>query len=354
MLLKIIYITGVFLLISCASTADEKIPKSDHYNSEKDVFFNPHAKEDHGFFEFLKWIFNRNQGAWPEKVPLKSKPNLPQKLESNQMAITFVNHATFLIQIPGLNILTDPIWSDRASPVSFAGPKRVISPGIKISQLPRIDVIIISHNHYDHMDLETLKKLNDKYHPKILVPLRNKRFLQSKGLENIEELDWWDNIDLNKNEITLVPAQHFSSRSLFDRNKTLWGGFVIKHKDLKIFFAGDTGYSPHFKEIAQRFGGVQLSLLPIGAYKPRWFMGPVHIDPYEAVKAHLDLKSQQSIGMHYGCFKLADDSFKSPVEDLIKAKQKFKIKDNSFRTMNEGQTLYYQFSKNQLQEITYE
>ena len=338
-------------MISCATKAKEEIPQSDHYDIEKDVFFNPYVKEDHGFMDFLKWIFNRNPGPWPQKVSPKAVANLPTKLSSDQMAITFVNHASFLIQVPGLNILTDPIWSERASPVSFIGPKRVTPPGIKFSKLPKIDLVIISHNHYDHMDLSTLKRLNDEHHPRFLVPLRNKKFLIKEGLENVEEMDWWEQTEVQSNIVTFVPAQHFSSRSLFDRNKTLWGGFVIQHKELKIFFAGDTGYSPHFKETAERFNQIHLALIPIGAYRPRWFMGPVHVDPYHAVKAHIDLKAKQSIGMHFGCFRLADDGFLSPTQDLERAKIKLQIQDNSFRVMNEGQTLYYQFTKEMLTQI---
>lgn len=352
MLIKIIYFTGVFLLISCASTADEKIPQSDHYNSEKDVFYNPHIKEDHGFMDFLKWVTNRNIGPWPEeKIPLKATPRIAQNLTNNQFAITFVNHATFLIQVPGMNILTDPIWSKRASPVSFAGPKRIIDPGIKFEDLPKIDLVIISHNHYDHMDLSTLKKLKKKYQPRILVPLRNKKFLEAQGLENVEEFDWWNQTTISDNQVTFVPAQHFSSRGLFDRNKTLWGGFVIQHKGLTLYFAGDTGYSPHFQEIQKKFDVIHLSLLPIGAYLPRWFMGPVHTDPYQAVKAHIDLKSKLSIGMHYGCFQLADDGYKSPAADLEKGMSELKIPKDEFQLMNEGQTLYYRFTKDSLHQI---
>jgi L-ascorbate metabolism protein UlaG (beta-lactamase superfamily) len=224
------------------------------------------------------------------------------------MRVTFVNHATALIQAEGLNVLTDPIWSDRCSPVSFAGPKRVIPPGLRYEQLPAIDVVLISHNQYDHLDLPTLRRLAAEHRPRVLVPLGNRRLLDRAGVGGAEELGWWQSVGVGDAvQIAAVPAQHFSGRGLFDRDRALWAGFVLAGPAGPVYFAGDTGFGPHFEEIRNRFGPPRLALLPIGAYRPEWFMSRVHASPDEALRAHRILGAGTSVGIHFGTFRLADD-----------------------------------------------
>lgn len=308
---------------------------SDHFNGK--TFYNSAAIRPKGFGSILKWLWTRQPGEW-QKSPAPQISSKPSATVRQGCRITFVNHATFLLQMDGLNILTDPVWSDRASPFSWIGPKRHRMPGIAFEDLPKIDAVLISHNHYDHLDLPTLQKLFVAHAPKILVPLGNKKFLESKGISNVVELDWWDDADVNeKISIQAVPAQHFSGRGMFDRNATLWCGYVIKTPLGNLYFAGDTGYnSEMFQEIGQQCGPIRVAFLPIGAYKPQWFMSPVHISPEEAVKTHMIMNIETSIGMHFGTFRLADDGQEDPVRDLQKAVNKFRLDADEFLILKEG------------------
>lgn len=279
-----------------------------------------------GMTDMMKWKFSGGDEAWPDKVDTPVVQTIPAPSISDKMVVTFVNHATFLIQVDGINILTDPIWAKRASPFSFAGPKRAHEPGIAFEALPKIDIVIISHNHYDHMDAETINKLEQKDSPKFIVPLANFEKMKSFGAKNIIELDWWEPIVLNENlKITLTPSRHWSARSLWDKCESLWGSFFIETKKNKIYFAGDTGYGPHFLETFKRMGAPDLALLPVGAYEPRWFMKDAHVNPEEAVIAHMDLQAKHSIGMHFGTFKLTDEAIDTPLKDLQMAKEKLKV-----------------------------
>jgi L-ascorbate metabolism protein UlaG (beta-lactamase superfamily) len=257
-----------------------------------------------------------------------------------RMALTFVGQATFLITTPHATILTDPIFSDRASPLSFAGPKRAKPPGLALDVLPPIDVILLSHNHYDHMDLASLRRLRGggaKPVP-IVTGLGNGRYLARKGVPGAAELDWWERISLRPGvTITFVPAQHWSSRTLRDRRTTLWGGFVIETGGTRLYFAGDSAYCPWFKAIGERLGPPDVALLPIGAYEPRWFMQGQHMNPAEAVQAHLDLGARQSFGMHFGTFQLTDEAIDEPLHALDRARQAAGIGD-AFATLDIGET----------------
>lgn len=255
------------------------------------------------------------------------------------MIVTFVGHATFLIQTGVANVLIDPVYSDRASPFTFAGPRRVRQPGVAFDDLPSISVVLLSHNHYDHCDLPTLQGLDRRFHPLVVTPLNNGPLLKSAGLRRIEELDWWQAAATTPLRITLTPAQHFSARSPFDRNRALWGGFVISAGGRRIFFAGDTGYGPHFHEVRERAGPIDLALLPIGAYEPRWFMKDVHMNPAEAVQAHLDLDARQSIGMHFGTFHLTPEAIADPVTALEEALLARHVPTARFRTLDVGESL---------------
>jgi L-ascorbate metabolism protein UlaG (beta-lactamase superfamily) len=216
-----------------------------------------------------------------------------------------------------VNVLTDPIWSERASPFSFLGPRRVRPAGVRFDDLPRIDAVVLSHNHYDHLDVPTLRRIRAKYpSARILAGLGVRAFLDGRGLGGSEEFDWWSATNIGGVRVICVPARHFSSRGAFDRDATLWCAWVLEGKGGNVYFAGDTGYGPHFRETGRRLGPFRLALLPIGAYEPRWFMGPVHENPEEAVRAMKDLRAAEAIGIHYGTFRLTDEGIDEPVADL--------------------------------------
>ncbi|HZE22051.1 MAG TPA: MBL fold metallo-hydrolase [Desulfobaccales bacterium] len=269
----------------------------------------------------------------PDLVQL-NRPD-PAKIQ-----VTWVGHSTFLIQMAGVNILTDPIWSERASPVTFAGPKRHAPPGLKWQNLPTIDAVVISHNHYDHLDLATVKRLGNQ--SGFFVPLGLARWFNEAGLSNVVELDWGESAGLGSIKLHSVPAQHFSSRGLFDRDVSLWSSWVLEGPSGRVFFSCDTGYSPDFKEIGERFSPVRLSLLPIGGYQPRWFMRPMHVDPPEAVKIHQDLRSRQSIGMHWGTFKLTDEPLGEPPLYLARSLAEASLAPESFLVLKIGETRAFQ------------
>lgn len=317
-------------------------PVSDHFNGSK--FENLSGAAAKSPWEAFKWSLNRDPGPWTEltgdDVTFAEKP-AARVMDS--LAITYVNHATFLIQTGGLNILIDPVWSDRVSPLSFAGPKRMRPPGLKFDDLPEIDLVILSHNHYDHLDIETLKKLNSLYAPNFIVPLGVDLYLNQEGISNTTALDWWDDESVSESvNVTSVPAQHFSSRGLFDRNKTLWAGYVLETGSGNVYFAGDTGYGDFFTDIREKFGSIKVGLIPIGAYKPEWFMGPIHVNPAEAIQVHKDLNAEISFGMHFGTFPLADDGMEEPVNDFSEAIQKPENKGANFKLLTEGDTFVIQ------------
>lgn len=306
----------------------------------RDGRFENYEPKEVGFGDFLRWILNREKSEWPSFVEAKPGVICIVRQVNEGIRITFVNHSTFLIQVNGLNILTDPVWSERVGAFSFVGPRRVCPPGIDFKILPPIDVVLVSHNHYDHMDLPTLKMLEKKFHPLFITGLGNQSFLEGKGIVPVEELDWWEEVKVKQGiSICFVPARHFSGRFLWDMNETLWGGFVIRTSDGAIYFAGDTGFGNFLEEIAGRFSDVRVALLPIGAYKPKWFMSSVHMSPEDAVRAHLVLKPEISIAMHFGTFKLADDGYNEPVEELKKALQSFNVSSGEFIVPLPGETI---------------
>lgn len=311
---------------------------SDHFDGRH--FYNPTFPN--GFHRPLwhvaMWMLSRKVEAW-SFISNDQRKIEHQRTGPGECMVTFINHSTVLLQIDGWNILTDPIWSDRASPFSWIGPKRANLPGIKFEDLPSIDIVLLSHNHYDHMDIPTLRHLSQKHDPKFFVPIGNQAYLKSKGIQSeIKELDWWDEVDLSiENRLYFVPAQHFSARGIFDRNKTLWGGFVIKGSPQIIYFAGDAGFSSHFAEIRKRLGSPTLSLLPIGGFEPQWLMQSVHLSPEEAVQAHLILGSKQSMGIHFGTFQLTDESREAPVQELEKSLNKHGLPFESFWVLKPGE-----------------
>jgi L-ascorbate metabolism protein UlaG (beta-lactamase superfamily) len=325
------------LLLSC--TAKRTYLKSNHYSPETKKFMNhKDSSSENGLLSFLHWKLFTTAKPWPKWVELKNKAKLRNPSDPGKANITFINHSTFLLQFDQINILTDPVWSNRVSPVSWAGPKRVHEPGVKFEDLPRIDVVLISHNHYDHMDKETLIMLEEKFSPVFICPLGDANSLEGFGLKKVFELDWGQKLDFNAMEIHFTPSQHWSKRTLFDRNESLWGSFVVQYNKKNIYFAGDTGYSSHFKEAQEKYGRMNLSLLPIGAYAPRWFMQTMHMDPEEAIWAHKDLKSRKSIGIHYGTFQLTNEGRDEPVHKLQMYLKSNQLRKDDFLTLNPGES----------------
>lgn len=287
--------------------------RGSHYENGR--FFNPDTPRQE-FFRFLSWITRREQGEWKDFTATEPGPRPAERVHGSDLRVTFVNHATFLLQTAGVNLLTDPVWSERVSPVRFAGPRRRRAPGLRMEDLPRIDAILLSHNHYDHCDTETLRRLLKRDRPAVFCPLGVAKLLGSIGFAEICELDWWQKSEWNGLSVHCLPAQHFSARGPFDRNRTLWCGWMLDAAEGSIYFAGDTGFGGLFEEIAADFPRIRLSLLPIGAYKPQWFMGPIHMAPSEALAAHRILGSASSIATHFGTFPLADDGENEPVAGL--------------------------------------
>jgi len=300
-----------------------------HFDGQR--FFNPGAPQARGPFDALKWKLKTRPE--PSHFMDDVQPSRPPA-DSSQIRVTLINHSTVLLQQAGLNILTDPIWSERASPLQWIGPKRLRHPGVRWDDLPRIDIALISHNHYDHLDLATLRLLAKRDSPRFIVPLGLARLLEKNGISRVQELDWGDSLPLERTTIHSVPAMHFSARGPFDRNRTLWCGYVLETPGGIIYFAADTGFGDHFAQIRGRFGPPRLALLPIGAYEPRWFMGPIHMAPEQAVQAHRILNAQTSIAIHHGTFQMADDGLDTPKKILAAC-----APGDSFLTLDNGESL---------------
>jgi L-ascorbate metabolism protein UlaG (beta-lactamase superfamily) len=276
--------------------------------------------------------------SWPRQVEVAVQT--PPPLGDAAAAVTFVGHSTFLIQTPAGNLLTDPMFSERAGPFGLLGPRRVRRPAIRFDDLPPIGTVLLSHNHYDHCDLATLRRLARRFDPLVLTPLGNARLVRSAGIRRVEELEWWDQGSIGSLSIAMTPAQHFSARTPFDRNRALWAGFVVRFGDRCIYFAGDTAYAAFFTDIRQRLGPFDLALLPIGAYEPRWFMRVVHMNPAEAVQAHIDLGAPETIGMHFGTFRLSAEGIADPVRELAEARQANGVAPSRFRVLDFGGSMH--------------
>ncbi|HEY1760239.1 MAG TPA: MBL fold metallo-hydrolase [Bryobacteraceae bacterium] len=287
-----------------------------HFDGKR--FYNPDAPQAGGYLDALRWKLTSRPEASPKFISDVEPSVPPCRMKGSGLRTTLINHSTVLFQQHGSNILTDPIWSERASPLSWAGPRRRRKPGIAWEALPPIDIVLLSHNHYDHLDLPTLRRLAARGNSTFIVPLGVARLLRSRKIgPTVQELDWGESVSFPGIAIHCVPALHFSSRALWDRNKTLWCGYVIESQEQLIYFAGDTAFGPHFARIRERFGPPDLALLPIGAYEPRWFMSPVHMGPDQAVRAHAILGAKTSIAMHHGTFQLADEGLDTPTRDLL-------------------------------------
>ncbi|MFC1883306.1 MBL fold metallo-hydrolase [Thermodesulfobacteriota bacterium] len=312
---------------------------SDHFDGAR--FFN--EEQGHSFIDMIKWFWEMETVEWPEWIDDPSQPKPVESVDDGQIKVTHINHATILIQMDGINILTDPIWSDRASPASWAGTKRIRAPGIKFEDLPHIDFILISHDHYDHLDIPTLKKLVKRNQPRIFVGLGVKSILESEGIPLIHQMDWWQDHKIQNDniKITFVPARHNSGRSFFGKNRTLWGGFVIEGKSGRVYFAGDTAYGKFLDALKKHFSEFDLTVFPIGNYEKRWFMKTQHMNPDDAVQAHVLLNSRQSVGMHYATFlEHPEQSIDAHEKDLETAMIKHNVAEFEFWILKFGEGRY--------------
>lgn len=295
-----------------------RLPPSDHCDGER--FFNPGVPpERRGMGALLKWRFGGEHPPWPTPPPDPPFPPPSGPVAQGTVAATAIGHASFLLRLPGLTVLTDPVFSERCSPVSWAGPRRVRPPGQLFAALPRVDLLLLSHNHYDHMDLPSLRAVLARDRPRVVTTLGNRGRLLGLGFPDVAELDWWQATEVVGWTATATPAQHFSRRGLGDDNRSLWAGFMLSGPDGQVLFAGDSGYGSHWRAIRDRLGAPGLALLPIGAYEPRWIMQPVHMNPAEAVDAHAELGAAHSLAMHWGVFKLTDEAIDAPPRALAEA-----------------------------------
>jgi len=309
-----------------------RYPVSDHCDGER--FFNPHDNA-RPLGDVIKWMRTRRQTPWPSRVPIAPQGPPPARVEPGRVAVTFIGHSTFLIRTASTIIVTDPVFTSHAGPFGRLGPRRVRPPAIAPSALPPVDIVLVSHNHYDHLQPSSLRLFADN--ATYIAPLGVSRQMMCRG--RIHELDWWGTVTIGDVEITCVPAQHFSARTPWDRNRTLWCGYVVRVDHLSIYFAGDSGYSPQFKQIGDRCHSIDVALLPFGAYEPRWFMAPVHMNPEEAVRAHLDIRPRLSIGMHFGTFQLTDEGIDEPVRALEKAREACGVGADAFRVLEFGESV---------------
>jgi L-ascorbate metabolism protein UlaG (beta-lactamase superfamily) len=318
-------------------------PVSDHFDGEH--FFDPDGAPPKQPIDILRWQFGRDRqrAKWPEWAPSPYGDTPPARVTGEGVRLSFVGHASWLIQTCGLNILIDPVWSMRASPLKWAGPKRHNDPGIAFDALPPIDIVLVSHGHYDHLDLATLTKLAAKFAPRVITPLGNDITMrQADRTIEAEAFDWHDRVELGDGiALTLVPTRHWSARGLFDRNRALWASFVLATPAGKIYIVCDSGYGDgmHFRQVAQAHGPLRLAILPIGAYEPRWFMQDQHMNPSDAVKALADCGAEQALAHHHGTFQLTDEAIDAPVLALQAALDEAKIPREKFVALKPGQVV---------------
>jgi L-ascorbate metabolism protein UlaG (beta-lactamase superfamily) len=318
-------------------------PKSDHFDGER--FFDPDGAPPKALREVLRWQFDgkRERATWPDWVENAFSDTPPPRVDGDKVRLCFVGHASWLIQASGLNILVDPVWSMRVSPFSWAGPKRHNDPGIAFSALPRIDVVLVSHGHYDHLDVATLSRLTKTFAPRIIAPLGNDLTMQAVDAAiKAEAYDWHDRVELGGGlAVTLVPTHHWTARGLFDRNRALWASFVLETPAGKIYIVGDSGYGEgrHFRRVAEAHGRLRLALLPIGAYEPRWFMRDQHMNPADAVRALADCGAEQALAHHHGTFQLTDEAIDAPAQALAEALDAAKVPRERFAVLKPGQAV---------------
>lgn len=318
-------------------------PISDHFDGTR--FFDPHGAPPRSFGEVLRWQFggNRNRSTWPDRAPSPYADTPPQRITGDRVRLSFVGHASWLIQTAGRNILVDPVWSDRVSPFSFAGPKRHNDPGIAFDALPQIDTVLVSHGHYDHLDVATLSRLQAKFAPRVVTPLGNDVTMRAADPAiRAEAFDWHQRVELgNGLAATLVPTRHWTARGVFDRNKALWASFVLETPAGKLYVVCDSGYGDggHFRRVRAAHGALRLAILPIGAYEPRRIMKDQHMNPEEAVRALADCGAAQALAHHHGTFQLTDEAIDAPVEALHAALDAANVAREKFVALKPGQVV---------------
>jgi L-ascorbate metabolism protein UlaG (beta-lactamase superfamily) len=318
-------------------------PVSDHFDGER--FFDPQGVPPRGRPDLRRWLVDRywrgTRAKWPAWAPSPYADRPPPRVTGNDCRVCYVGHASFLVQAAGLNILLDPVWSMRASPFRRVGPKRVNDPGIAFADLPAIDIVLVSHAHYDHLDVATLSRLAAAHRARVITPLGNDTIMRAHDRKiAAEAYDWHDRVAIGHDAtVTLVPTRHWSARNLSDRNMALWASFVIETAAGRIYFVGDSSYGDggRFRAVRERYGPLRLALLPIGAYEPRWFMADQHMNPAEAVKAFGDCGAEHALGHHYGTFQLTDEGIDAPLVALAQALQEANIAADRFRALQPGQ-----------------
>ena len=353
-----IIVIAIFNPSAAQTNLPVQLPANAHHTATG--FKNNYALEvNKSFGDYLRWQWE----SWRmDKVPSSPAASVAAdlallKAPTTLPTVTWIGHGTALVQASGLNVLVDPIFSERASPVQIFGPKRAQPPGVAMADLPNIDVVLISHNHYDHLDRNSVAQLDEKAKAAgkttlFLVPLGLKAWFNGIGIDSVIELDWWQNHRINGVEFHLTPVQHWSARSVNDRSVTLWGGWAVLGTDFHWYYAGDSGYSRDFADTASMFaarqtealgGGFDLALIPIGAYEPRWFMSQQHVNPMESVRIHQDVKTKRSVGVHWGTFQLTDEPLDQPPRDLAMARQALGVKEADFGVLAIGESR--QFAK---------
>lgn len=293
-------------------------PPSDHFDGR--VFFNPDGVPPKGLRDLLRWQLRGRRLRWPRRFESPHPPAHPaRRIDGNDLRITAVGHATLLIQTAGLNLLTDPVWSDRASPLTFAGPRRVNAPGIAFDDLPPIDVVLLSHNHYDHLDLATLRALHRAHDPLVVTPLGNDAIVR-RAIPSMRFWvgDWGDRVDIRDLAVNFEPAHHWSARGMGDRSMALWAAFVLETPAGRVYHVGDTGFhgGRHYRAIREKHGDLRLAILPFGAYEPRWFMSGQHQNPEEAVQGMEHCGARWVAGHHWATFQLTDEAIDQPRDHL--------------------------------------
>ncbi len=310
-------------------------PRSDHFDGSR--FHN--KEPGPGFMDHIRWFWEMQTVEWPEWIEDPTQPEPVSRVKKGALRATFINQSSVLIQMNGINILTDPFWSEKAGPVSWLGAERVRAPGIRLENLPSIDLILISHDHYDHLDLATLKMLSEKHNPKILVGLGVKERLDALEHEAVLELDWWGEYKHSGDlRVLFVPARHGSGRGFFDGDRTLWGGYVIEGSQSRVLFFGDTAFGAFFEDIRMRFQEFRLAILPIGSYEPYWFMGSQHMNPEDAIRVHKMLNVSTSMGIHFGTLaEHPQQTIDAHEKDLASALLRHRVPTSDFLLLGFGE-----------------